>query len=356
MLLYSRFNMETDEPINYEYDNSNHQSRQDCFGAAMSEAAQKERRNSIRDILADDSLTPLEKRRTIQSLMDGRRRSSNATHSSSESGGMAQAAAEAAAYYCSDNEDDPMDATGSSYAHVSVNTNTNASAATAAVAVAAAYQYGHAAGGAMSEDGQPMHRRRERATSLPGWSDVGVQAVAPLAAASAKNNPNSIWDDPLNVSRRMEKSRPACNHYERNCTIISPCCGLAFGCRICHDECPILPMPFAKRPQRHSGDGATAEPQPVRIHWADADAAKRRQEKRPSLPLGFDEAETHHQIDRFAIAEIICRLCHVRQSSKTYVTSRISNNIPASHSFDTLYTILFLTFHSPLIQTCFRIT
>jgi hypothetical protein len=66
-----------------------------------------------------------------------------------------------------------------------------------------------------------------------------------LVAASL----NAIWDDPVNVSRRMEKSRPACTHYERNCTIISPCCGLAFGCRICHDECPVLPMPFARRPQ-----------------------------------------------------------------------------------------------------------
>ncbi len=266
----------------------------------MSEAAQKERRNSIRDILSDESLTPLEKRRSIQCLMDGRRRSSNATHSSSDSGGMAHAAAEAAAYYTSDNEDDPMDASGSA---------------------ASSYQYGDDVGCPTAEDGQPLHRRKGRSTSLPGWSDVGVQAVAPLAAASAKNNPNSIWDDPLNVSRRMEKSRPPCSHYERNCTIISPCCGLAFGCRICHDECPVLPMPFAKRPQRYSasGDNANMEPQPVRIHWADADAAKRRQEKRPSLPLGFDETETNHQIDRFKIAEIICRLCHVRQSSKTYV-------------------------------------
>jgi CHY zinc finger len=28
----------------------------------------------------------------------------------------------------------------------------------------------------------------------------------------------------------------ACVHYERNCTIIAPCCGRTFGCRICHDE------------------------------------------------------------------------------------------------------------------------
>lgn len=310
--------METDEPVNYEYDNS--MGQQQNAGAVMTEAAQKERRNSIRDILADDTLTPLEKRRSIQSLMDGRRRSSNATYSSSDSGGIAHAAAEAAAYYSSDNEDDPMDGTTTSSA-------------------AAVYQYGDATGGrpADDHDGQQWHRRKERSTSLPGWSDVGVQAVAPLAAASVKNNPNSVWDDPLNVSRRMEKSRPACSHYERNCTIVSPCCGLAFGCRICHDECPVLPMPFAKRPQL-PGVGevqAQQQQQPVRIHWADADAAKRRPEKRPSLPLGFDEVETHHQIDRFAIAEIICRLCYVRQSSKTYVLLRLLHEMCRTNHMST---------------------
>ena len=27
-----------------------------------------------------------------------------------------------------------------------------------------------------------------------------------------------------------------CNHYERNCNIIAPCCNRIVGCRICHDE------------------------------------------------------------------------------------------------------------------------
>ena len=27
-----------------------------------------------------------------------------------------------------------------------------------------------------------------------------------------------------------------CDHYERNCNIIAPCCGRVVGCRICHDE------------------------------------------------------------------------------------------------------------------------
>jgi uncharacterized CHY-type Zn-finger protein len=27
-----------------------------------------------------------------------------------------------------------------------------------------------------------------------------------------------------------------CVHYERNCSIVAPCCNRVFGCRICHDE------------------------------------------------------------------------------------------------------------------------
>lgn len=281
------FNMDMDDP---SPDHDTQYQPQSTYGAVMTEAAQKERRNSIRDILADDSLTPLEKRRGIQSLMDGRRRSSNATHSSTDSGGMARAAAETAAFYNSDTEDDPMD-----------------EGATGAAGGPYQYENGGAAG---QSNGQP-HRRKGRSTSLPGWSEVGMQTVAPVAAPGTSN---SVWDDPINVSRRMEKTRPPCSHYERNCTIVSPCCGLAFGCRICHDECPTLPVPFARRPAQ---TGDANPPPPPRINWADADTPKRKQSKRPSLPLGFDEEETHHEIDRFAIREIICRLCYVRQSSKT---------------------------------------
>jgi hypothetical protein len=267
-------------------------------GADTTDQAQQERRNSIRDILADVDLTPFEKRRSIQSLMDGRRRSSNATHSSDDSGegGMARAAAEAAEFYSSDTDDDMhMESANHHHHHHHGDSND-------------LYGYGQQQGQNdpnRPESGENPQRRKERASSLPGWSDVGL--AAPLAAAST----NSIWDDPINMNRRMEKSRPACNHYERNCSIISPCCGLAFGCRICHDECPVLPMPFSKRGGGAEGVG--------RINWADnvEGGVKQKMEKRRSLPLGFEDEEIHHEIDRFAIAEIICRLCYIRQPSKT---------------------------------------
>lgn len=348
-------------------------------GTSMTQRSHKERRNSIREIMADESLTPLEKRRNIQSLMDGRRRSS-ASHvstggsSSSCVGGMARAALEAAELYQSDNDDNY-----SHHSHLSNNSghhnpyyHTNGAATpTDSEYYGYGYEYPSSAGAgagatsATASNNQPSSMeqaplqgggdnggssnnaslmiqsmdantaggRKQRASSMPLWSEDTTRAAAPLVAASS----NAIWDDPIHISQRMEKSRPPCNHYERNCTIISPCCGLAFGCRICHDECPVLPMPFHKRPAPPppisppsaqaaaltGGETITAGaiPQERILNWEAVQRAKHKPEKRRSMPLSYDEyaggEETHHEIDRFAIAEIICRLCYTRQSSKT---------------------------------------
>ncbi|KAL3929108.1 MAG: hypothetical protein SGARI_004849 [Bacillariaceae sp.] len=324
-------------------------------GPSMTQRAQKERRNSIREIMADESLTPLEKRRNIQSLMDGRRRSS-ASHVSTGSGSSPSGMAK---YYQSDNEDNYSHSSGHApYPYSYYNQNG------ATPTDNEYYGYGDeysqrqqqqsmeqaALGGGENDDNASQssdahrlqaldanaisRRKQQRSSSMPLWSEDTSRAAAPLVAASS----NAIWDDPIHISMRMEKSRPPCNHYERNCTIISPCCGLAFGCRICHDECPVLPMPFSKRPPPPStspldggvkttgmdgeaADGGEAPPPQERIlNWQAVERAKHKQEKRRSMPLSYDEyagEETHHEIDRFAIAEIICRLCYTRQSSKT---------------------------------------
>ena len=44
----------------------------------------------------------------------------------------------------------------------------------------------------------------------------------------------------------MVSQQPICTHYQRNCSIISPCCGMVFGCRLCHDECEDQYMPFLR--------------------------------------------------------------------------------------------------------------
>lgn len=54
----------------------------------------------------------------------------------------------------------------------------------------------------------------------------------------------------------------ACVHYQRKCNVVAPCCGVPFGCRVCHDEMSTACGPM----------------------------------------------------DRFAIKEIICKECSTRQS------------------------------------------
>ncbi|KAG7364065.1 zinc-ribbon domain containing protein [Nitzschia inconspicua] len=350
--------MEQDDSVNewYGYGEDNYPNAGSSGSVIMTQQAQQERRNSIREIMADETLTPLEKRRNIQSLMDGRRRSSAShvsTGSGSSVGGMARSAMEAAENDQSDNEDNQ-----SCRSHMSNSNNQyyhNGDMTGDTMADSECYEYGDNstqqiqlmqeqkdAGAPNEELFQSMDisgaaGRKQRSSSMPLWSENTTRAAAPLVAARS----NAIWDDPLNISRRMEKSRPPCNHYERNCTIISPCCGLAFGCRICHDECPVLPMPFAQRPPPNPPPGTPGDqppsqnsaagtavtgstestvPQERILNWEAVERAKHKHEKRRSMPLNYDQhagEETHHEIDRFAIAEIICRLCYTRQSSKT---------------------------------------
>lgn len=102
------------------------------------------------------------------------------------------------------------------------------------------------------------------------------------------------------ATKRAEQTRPPCTHYDRKCTFISPCCGAAFGCRICHDDSPILP--------------------PLLIHKQ----AMGRYARSSSMPMNQSmmggpqtPEDTHHNIDRFAVKEVICRECYTKQSSKT---------------------------------------
>lgn len=159
-----------------------------------------------------------------------------------------------------------------------------------------------------------------RSRSLQDWTDTDRQISA---------TQTTVLCNPVQVSRLMEQSRPACEHYKRNCTIISPCCALAFGCRICHDDCPILPPPVQNL-RRLSATHVT----PTAASAASVSGAiggkvsgvpllatghKNKVERRRSMPvdLGGEDEEEHHLIDRFSIREVICRGCYIRQSSKT---------------------------------------
>ena len=173
---------------------------------SMSAAEEKERRASIKAIMNDPTIPPVEKRKSIQAMMDGRRNS------------------------------------------------------------------------------------KERRTSLTDVRDT---------LATSGGNPQSVTD----VTKAMEQSRPKCNHYARKCTIIAPCCGAAFGCRICHDECPFLP------PAKYGVQKVTQRP-----HFLSG--RKNRSSSLPSSWTDMPKSESH-KINRFEIREIICRECLTRQTSKT---------------------------------------
>jgi len=193
---------------------------------SMSEEEERERRASIKAILADKSIPEVERRRSIQQLMDGRRsslgsRSSTPPATDVDSGTgdyQLDSAQQIICVPCTDLTNDSTD--------------------------------GH---------------------------------IVPISNEQTK---------------RAELTRPVCSHYDRKCTMIAPCCGAAFGCRICHDECPILPPKISVQ------------------------QARRRYPRSSSLPSSFTNMnstpeDTHHTIDRFAVREVICRECFTRQSSKT---------------------------------------
>jgi len=269
---------------------------------SMTTDQQKDRRASIREIMQDQQLTAFERRRSIQSLMDGRRRSSGGAKSLP--GGiagnmtmMAAAAAAAAEFYDSEDDSD-VEANGGQTEQDNGVPSAESSLSSGRGGGVRSSDSSRTGGRRPSSQG---FQRKGRSASLKAFAS-GAQAVAAAAAAAAaefSENP----EDVLHTAQRMEKSRPPCDHYARNCTLVSPCCGLAFGCRICHDDCPVLPPP-SDRP-------------PPKTWQNDAHNKIPKLEKRRSLPMDFQEEETHHIIDRFAIKEVICRQCYTRQSSKT---------------------------------------
>jgi hypothetical protein len=190
----------------------------------MSHEEERQRRASIKAILADERLPIQERRRSIQNLMDGRRTSI----------GTASVASTAS----TTNGDDNL------------------------------YEYG-----------ETENEDNSRDFNEAFYLDSAV-VCEPVSNE---------------MTTRAEQTRPPCTHYDRRCTIVAPCCGAAFGCRICHDDSPVLPPLLMKK--RAMGRYARSSSMPTN----------------PSM----SPEDTHHNIDRFAIKEVICRECFTRQSSKT---------------------------------------
>lgn len=252
---------------------------------SMTHAEEKERRASIKAIMADPGLSPMARRRSIQHLMDGRRNSltggmDGRRNSLTGCGGM-EGRRGSLTGASSVHSGHGSSCAGSSCGEYTPETLDSESATPYGYGDASPYGYGDQGGG----------------NYMNGAAVYGYGEETAVNHTTYSNNQFAFSNE---QTRRTELNRPHCTHYDRKCTIIAPCCGAAFGCRICHDDCPALP------PKINNGG--------------------RRYHRSASLPSSFtnmgsqqqqDDMDTHHNIDRFAIREVICRECFTRQSSKT---------------------------------------
>jgi hypothetical protein len=188
---------------------------------SMTHEQERERRASIKAVMADPNLSPTTKRRSIQHLMDGRRNSIETTNSSHNYPTTSRRRSSVAGTsVCS-----AASTTTSGYNNAWDNEGDNG---------------GLNGSGLTPRRGSFLGMRRPsddwigsgNAEAL-GYDDFMVGGVIAFGATSGMVISND-------QTRRTEQSRPHCPHYDRKCTMIAPCCGAAFGCRICHDECPAL--------------------------------------------------------------------------------------------------------------------
>lgn len=323
-------------------DNNNIQQRRTSLPALE----QSHRRASIQRIMRDADLSPLEKQRSIQFLMDGRkllqrrvtvecgsssggrsmfgigiassvmngtsRRSSINAHNSI--GGAAAAAACARRNAMvgeesdedDDDDDDEEEETEGEISNDLVklrrrrrsssleNVKSDVPDYDAITAAAIA----HAKSQTASDFLASQHPYKATTTMVPA---IAAEASASALLASRRQkqqqqqNHQQYGSSSIDHAKSAIEMAPKCTHYQRNCHIVSPCCGATFACRICHDDFPVLPPLLLSTNNPHQRTLRTS-----------------------SMPLSFaNSADEHHTLPRHAIKEIICRVCFTKQSSKT---------------------------------------
>jgi hypothetical protein len=167
---------------------------------SMSLQEERVRRASIQNIMADPKMSPMAKRRSIQHLMDGRRHSLTAAvnNNYNNNHGMPQLPS--------------LDGTNGNDHDMNGN-----------------YQYSNS--------------EQQEAAEIYGYGDTDMN-TSDRGVASTNSHPlssASMLGALCNEqTRNAVLNAPPCPHYDRKCTIISPCCGAPFGCRFCHDDCPTL--------------------------------------------------------------------------------------------------------------------
>lgn len=311
---------------------------------SMSDDEQAQRRASIKHIMADPSLSQLEKRRSIQQLMDGRQ--NGGRRSTIDSGMMnpymaARVAQQqrlrsirrSSSFDDGDSTDErPITA---NTRHFSYNT------ATAATANSSINNSSiHASSSSNSLINNSIHNSNHH---HPSESSFDSSSSFPYQQQQQQKQHSSHDDQKISpttiqttINRRAIEMSPPCTHYSRNCHIVSPCCGATFGCRICHDDCPVLPPLLEQGTPSQVGEAAEeAVASAASIEDGNNDVGKgnnsnttpsptgrrkyQRVLRRSSMPtsLAQESPPEHHNVDRFAIREIICRKCYTKQSSKT---------------------------------------
>ena len=321
---------------------------------SMSDVEQAQRRASIKHIMADPSLSQLEKRRSIQQLMDGRQ--NGGRRSTIDSGMMNpyMAAREQAQRLRSIRRSSSFDDGDSTDNERPITANTRHFSYTATAAATANSSINNSSIHASSSSNSlnnnnsihnnnhhhPAESSFDSASSFPyqqqkqhsSHDDQNISLTsiptttmgADEASASFPHNTRRASNE---YSRRAIEMAPPCTHYSRNCHIVSPCCGATFGCRICHDDCPVLPPLLEQRTPSHVGEeeeaaAASSEEDGNNTNTATTPTVRRKYQRvlrTSSMPTSFTQESPpeHHNVDRFAIREIICRKCYTKQSSKT---------------------------------------
>lgn len=275
------------DQVNYSASSSSVSS---TVGSSVAVGSQSEQqmRVSIKAIMTDTSLTEKERRKCIQQIMDGRNRSGTNLSRRSSTG------------YYSSTGDRTRDETD--------------------IEEDDSYQTSP-----ITTPGGNSRRSFKRSYSEPIRSASIKFDVMNLQEEEPETFPNVAYDidgNPTGDPKEFEMNRPSCDHYDRYCSLISPCCGMVFGCRICHDECDNLCPPIFKKELDEivskTGPDSYHIPQKLKLK----DGIKAKQSRRGSMSSIMSSIsaigdDVHHNFDRFSVTEVICRQCYTRQSSKT---------------------------------------
>eukprot|EP00551_Chaetoceros_affinis_P012364 CAMPEP_0203674940 /NCGR_PEP_ID=MMETSP0090-20130426/18052_1 /ASSEMBLY_ACC=CAM_ASM_001088 /TAXON_ID=426623 /ORGANISM="Chaetoceros affinis, Strain CCMP159" /LENGTH=537 /DNA_ID=CAMNT_0050540957 /DNA_START=244 /DNA_END=1858 /DNA_ORIENTATION=+ len=210
------------------------------------ETANKERRASIQLIMKDPNLTNVQRRHSIQILMDSRRRSSfGASFTEAAKNVTAEFALRSG---CSSSSSSSKSNSDSSSDSSSDNGSCQSSNGSYCEEDSHSTNSSDGDGdGNGNFNGNTISPRN--VVVIP--SEETMKGFLSLPTNNSSKDINvaysSITGEPIGDTKQLEYHRPKCPHYVRHCSIISPCCGMVFGCRLCHDECEDQGMPFMKQ-------------------------------------------------------------------------------------------------------------